>query len=112
MAAVAASRRWLGIAGVVLVLAGGIGFMTVADDVRHGGEIVGVGTISLAGVLLLLAAGVRSSSVRRALLWLAGLPVGGAVAGAVADRVGAGAGAGLFLGILVACWVWRQEHVR
>ena len=108
MAAIAA-RRWLGVTGAVLVIAGGIGFVTVADDLRHGGEFVGVGTVLLVGVVLMLAAGVRSFSARRALLWLAGILAAGAAAGAATDRIGVGAGIGLFLGIFVALGVSRRE---
>jgi len=32
-----------------------VGFMTVADDLRHKGELIGVGTILLVGLLLLAA---------------------------------------------------------
>jgi hypothetical protein len=47
------------IGGLILVLAAGIGFLTVADDLRHKGELFGVGSILAAG-LVLLAIPVRS----------------------------------------------------
>jgi hypothetical protein len=42
--------RWLGLSLLVLC---GLGFLTVADDLRHKGELYGVGTIGLVGILLL-----------------------------------------------------------
>ncbi len=42
--------KWV---GAVLVTVGVVGFLTVADDLRHTGEILGVGLILTAGLLLL-----------------------------------------------------------
>lgn len=47
---------WLQVLGAALVLLGVLGFLTVADDLRHGGEIVGVGSVLLTGILLLFVA--------------------------------------------------------
>lgn len=41
--------RWIGIA---LVFLGILGFFTVADDLRHTGELYGVGAVILAGIIL------------------------------------------------------------
>ena len=41
------------VAGSVLVLAGIFGFLTVADDLRHLGEFVGVASILFSGITLL-----------------------------------------------------------
>ncbi len=41
------------IAGVLLLAAGILGFFTVADDLRHKGELVGVASVTLAGIILL-----------------------------------------------------------
>ena len=41
--------RWI---GIILTLAGIGGFFTVADDLRHKGELMGVGTILAIGVVL------------------------------------------------------------
>lgn len=39
--------RWI---SVILILAGIVGFLTVADDLRHKGELIGVGSILAAGL--------------------------------------------------------------
>ena len=41
------------IAGIILIALAVVGFLTVADDFRHVGELIGVGAILLAGILLL-----------------------------------------------------------
>lgn len=45
--------RWLGIA---LVLAGILGFLTVADDLRHTGELMGVGAVLVLGLVMVVTA--------------------------------------------------------
>lgn len=45
--------------GSILLLIGALGFLTVADDIRHTGELVGVCAILAAGAVLLLG-GLRS----------------------------------------------------
>ena len=44
----AAKLRWI---GITLILLGVIGFLTVADDLRHKGELLGVGSILAAGLV-------------------------------------------------------------
>jgi len=39
--------------GIMLVLAGVIGFLTVADDLSHKGELIGVASILIAGLIIL-----------------------------------------------------------
>ncbi len=43
--------RWLGFFLMILCAAG---FLTVADDLRHIGEIAGVGLIGVAGLVLVI----------------------------------------------------------
>src|SRR5262245_20087124 len=92
--------------GVVLVVAACLGFLTVADDLRHSGELFGVGAVGLAGAALLLA-GTRFAARRRvAPVWLAagagiGLALGAAsghMPGAVASGAALGALATVILG--------------
>jgi hypothetical protein len=47
--------RWSRVLGIVLVIIGALGFLTVADDLRHVGEFIGVAIIFVSGVLLLAA---------------------------------------------------------
>ncbi len=39
--------------GIILTLIGLIGFLTIADDLRHKGELFGVGAILISGLVLL-----------------------------------------------------------
>ncbi len=39
--------------GIILILMGMIGFLTIADDLRHKGELLGVGSVSIGGLVLL-----------------------------------------------------------
>lgn len=52
--------RWVGIA---LILIGVIGFLTVADDLRHKGELIGVGSILVAGLLVFSVSFLRRRKV-------------------------------------------------
>lgn len=45
--------RWM---GIVLITFGILGFMTVADDLRHTGELMGVGAILVVGIVTLAVA--------------------------------------------------------
>ena len=45
--------KWRRILGGFLIVAGLLGFLTVADDLRHKGELVCVGSILLSGIVLL-----------------------------------------------------------
>jgi len=40
--------------GIILILLGIIGFLTVADDLRHKGELFGVGIILIGGLVFLV----------------------------------------------------------
>ena len=43
----------LRVPGIILTLLGLIGFLTIADDLRHKGELLGVGSILISGLVLL-----------------------------------------------------------
>lgn len=47
------------ILGALLILLSLAGFLTVADDLRHVGELATVGGVGIAGVLLLVSAHLR-----------------------------------------------------
>ena len=40
--------------GVLLILLCAAGFLTVADDLRHVGELVAVGSLGVAGIILIV----------------------------------------------------------
>ncbi len=46
--------KFVRVLGVLLILLCVLGYLTVADDLRHTGELVGVGVIGLAGVVLVI----------------------------------------------------------
>jgi hypothetical protein len=89
---------WPLIVGSLLVLASGIGFATVADDLRHVGEILGVAAVLVVGILLMLAGWTRSASRRFTMFCLAAGVGIGSLAGAASNHIAVGLGGGLVLG--------------
>jgi hypothetical protein len=94
------------IAGIVLVAAACIGFLTVADDFAHTGELFAVLGVMLAGMALLVDGRwlARKLKVPRdlPLPWVAmGIGIG-ELAGAALDRVPAGVVCGAITGLLAA----------
>jgi hypothetical protein len=91
------------IAGAVLIFFAIIGFFTVADDLRHTGELIGVSSILLVGIILLLT-GLNLKIFRRiALQWLAlcillSIPFGGVYL----DNMPLGIGTGFIIGMTLA----------
>jgi hypothetical protein len=93
------------LAGGVLVALALIGFLTVADDFHHVGELFGVFGILLAGIAFLIAGYFPKVSTVCALQWVAvGIGIG-MIGGAATDRmvegVCFGAAIGLFLGYIL-----------
>jgi hypothetical protein len=93
------------IIGFALLTIGLLGYLTVADDLRHVGEFVGVSAITVAG-LIFLAASFDHKIARRLLLrWIALGILAGIVIGAALDSmvlgVGIGMASGTFLGIFL-----------
>lgn len=90
------------LAGCALIVVAVIGFLTVADELRHIGEFFGVLAVLLCGVCLLLAGLYPRWSAALALQWApAGIAVG-ALVGAATDRVVLGVLLGSGLGLLLA----------
>lgn len=102
--------RWPRIAGALLAVIGAAGFLTVADDLHHVGEVLGVGSIFFIGILLLVAGSPKSRSGRLAVWSLAGAVGAGAVAGAAIDNMPAGVGGGFIIGLLVAAVAGRRRN--
>jgi hypothetical protein len=101
------------IAGTVLILFGIVGFFTVADDLRHTGEFIGVSSILLAGIILLLT-GLNLKIFRKiALQWLAlcillSIPI----VGVYLDNMPLGAGTGIIIGIIIALIFGMKKQVK
>jgi hypothetical protein len=89
------------ICGTFFVLIGIIGFFTVADDFRHSGEIVGVGSVLMAGVILLIGESKWSTTRHLRLQWIAFGLLAGAILGAGLDNMLLGVGLGTAVGIMV-----------
>lgn len=88
--------------GCILVAAALIGFIAVADDVRHTGEFFAVLGILISGAALLVAGLLPRALSVLALHWV---PVGvalGAVVGAVTDSVVLGVSVGTVVGLVLA----------
>ena len=101
--------RWHRVLGAVLVAIGLIGFVTVADDLRHSGETWGVGTILVAGLVLLAAGSQRPLLGRLALHWLAFGMLAGAVLGGGLDNLPLGVGLGAAVGTLAALFLVNRQ---
>jgi hypothetical protein len=95
------SRKWTLRSGVALMAIAAAGFLTVADDLRHSGELIGVAGVMLGGVMLVLSTS-PAVSRRLALQWgAAGIGLG-LLAGAAMDSMLTGIAAGASLGMVVA----------
>jgi uncharacterized membrane protein len=94
--------RWSRVVGWLLVALSVVGFLTVADDFRHMGEVLGVTSMLVIGVLLVIADSATSRSSRIAMLWLAGAIGIGAAVGATIDNMPVGTGGGLIIGLVLA----------
>jgi hypothetical protein len=78
---------WRRIVGILLVVIGCVGFGTIADDLRHTGELFGVGGILMIGVVFVVADSSHAVTRRLALNWLAAGVGMGILVGATMDRV-------------------------
>jgi hypothetical protein len=108
--------RYLGasrykLAGGALVALAGIGFLTVADELRHIGELFGVLGILLSGVAFLLAGFFPKASSLIALQWVAvGIGIG-MIGGAATDRMVAGVCVGTLLGLLLGYYMRSRSDM-
>ena len=95
------SKRFL-VAGSALVVIALLGFFTVANDLRHVGELVGVASILFAGLALLAAGFGNVMSRHLAIQWLAAGFLGGALFGACIDNMLLGEEMGVVIGLILA----------
>ncbi|MET0212846.1 MAG: hypothetical protein ABW292_07585 [Vicinamibacterales bacterium] len=100
---------WPKVVGALLVVIGAVGFLTIADDLHHVGEVLGVASVFFIGILLLVAGSPRSASRRPAVWWLAGAVGIGALAGAAIDNMPVGVVGGLIIGVLMAVVAGRRR---
>lgn len=88
---------------IFLIVLAIIGYFTVADDLRHTGEFIGVTSLLLSGIIFLLVDLQLRIFKRLSLQWIAvfillGIPFGGTLL----DNMPVGIGMGFFLGLLAA----------
>ena len=89
--------------GIILIIVAAIGYLTVADELRHMGEFIGVSGILLSGIILLFVDSKLAISKRLSLQWIAifillSIPFGGVIL----DNMPLGTGIGIVTGILFA----------
>jgi hypothetical protein len=90
------------IIGFTLMLLGLISLFLVADDLRHGGEIMGAASITLAGIIFYFNKSVQHKFCIFDTKWLAfGLIIGLPIGGIVLDNMYLGS----FIGILIGAAV-------
>jgi len=94
-------RVWFRPLGVVLILLSAGGFVVVADDIRHAGEILAVTSILIAGLALLGASFPNAVSRKLTLPWLAAGSLAGSLAGAAVDHMFIGVSGGILLGVVL-----------
>lgn len=100
------------VTGLLLMLIGALGFLTVADDLRHTGEILGVSAILAAGAVLLLG-GLRFPRLPSAAArFLAGGILAGIPLGAALDLMLPGVVAGAAVGTVIALLAGRNNAPR
>ena len=98
------------IVGSLLVLSGIFGYTTVADDLRHGGELVGVTAILLAGFIL-LAASLKLPLLRfLPVRWMAFGILFGMILGAGLDNMAPGITIGFTIGTAVGLMLARKNR--
>lgn len=96
--------------GAILVTCGILGYFTIADDLRHAGEFIGVSSILLAGIILLIVDSRMKIISKLAIQWIAfGLLAGIPLGGIVLDNVLVGVGLGITTGILLAFMMGKKK---
>jgi integral membrane sensor domain MASE1 len=97
--------------GTLLIAVGVLGVMTVADDLRHLGEVFGVAAVLVSG-LAFVGASLDVLSTYLALQWLpAALAVGLAV-GVALDATPAAVTLGFFAGLILAFILRRRASTK
>jgi len=96
------THHWLLGIGVFLILVSILGFATVADDLRHVGELLAVASLCIAGAALVTASFPNPLSRMLALPWLAMAVIAGALCGAATNHMTSGFAFGTLTGLLLS----------
>lgn len=91
--------------GLLLIALSIPGFIFVADELRHSGELMGVCSVLLSGLTFLWSRSKKARSMRMAWHWIAfgfliGIPMGGFILDDMIVGIGIGFSAGLLLAYL------------
>lgn len=98
------------ILGVTLVLIGILGFFTVADDLRHVGEFVGVLSITLSGIILVGGSFEHRLTRFLPVRWMAIGTLSGIVLGAGLDNMFLGVPLGFTVGAVIGFALLRKHR--
>ena len=96
--------------GAVLVTCGILGYFTVADELRHTGEFIGVSGILVAGIILLMVDSRKKITAKLAIQWIAfGLLAGIPIGGIVLDNMPLGIGLAITAGVILAFMLGKKK---
>lgn len=96
--------------GLILVICGIAGYLTVADELRHMGEFIGVSSIMIAGMIFLMVDSKTRIAGNLAIQWIAfGLLAGIPFGGIVLDNMLLGVGSGICVGVATAFLLRRKK---
>ena len=104
------SKKFFRVAGFLLLLIALLGYATVADDLRHVGEFMGVTAILISGLAFLAAGYSLRLPGKLAMQWVAiGVGIGAAV-GAATDEMASGVAGGVALGLTLAYLLRKKSN--
>lgn len=97
------SIRFYKIIGIILCIFAIIGYLTVADDIRHTGEFIGVSTVLISGIIFIFVDNKILILKRLSIQWIAicillSIPLGSVLL----DNMILSIGIGIVTGILLA----------
>jgi hypothetical protein len=96
--------------GVILIACAIFGFLTVADDLRHTGELIGILSLLLSGIILFFVPSTKVILKNFSQEWVAfGILFGFSIGGVVLDNMFIGIVFGIVIGIFIAFAVGRQK---
>jgi uncharacterized membrane protein len=106
------SYRFYRITGIAMILMALLGYLTLADELRHIGEFLAVTAILIAGLALAAASFPNPLSRRFALEWLAVGVIVGAFVGGLIDNMYVGLAVGMIVGVVTAFFVrWIRPAI-
>jgi hypothetical protein len=100
------ARKALALVGTCLSVAGALGFITYADDLRHTGEIATAFGLLLAGISLLASAFRPTLPLQ----WLSVAVLLGLLVGSALDAAAFGLFGGVAAGALAAWWRYGRTN--